>query len=1065
MESASVMTGRCVWQIAAVGAAFAVACAVTGQMGYTFHDLGALGGAQSKGHAVNQLGQVVGSAETPSGYAHAFLWEDGLMRDLVGSRSSAWGINDAQHVVGNLVTMTGDQHAFLLKNGTLQDLGTLGGDYSLALAINNEGQVVGRSATADGEMRAFLWQNGVMHDLCTLGGCGSCAYGINDWGQVVGEVVTADGLSRAVLWENGVMYDLGTLGGDYSLALAINNAGQVVGGSATAGGEMRAFLWQNGVMHDLCTLGGYGSCAYGINDGGQVVGGVVSADGLSRAVLWENGVMYDLHPFGEGDSDASDISDAGHVVGCAFSPSGRTRAVLWWPTKPVVVLVRGLQVVGWGDADQYWEDAVEALQQDFEVGVCDTITGKQSVGVETNALHVFIEEKLDERQRMGIDEPSTISILAHSYGGLISRLYAHERMRHDKWPDDPRVEKIVMLSGVNCGSHLADLGCWFGGWVPGMGNKAALDCLTTHYVQEVFNRTYNDLVPSVPFTLLGGTGGSGFGWWWLYGWPIGTFNENDGAITVYSAHGFRWKGTGPWWDRTWKLERQVGGTTMTTADDHGELTTDPVTLELARKALLGETLLPWQVVSPSDGTEAWVLVAMACGEIGRKQFPDTTVAVDDCGRVSFLLSNARGYDFTLTDPNGAIIDPSSPDPNVHYTAWQDEAGTYACYEIDTPLAGFWKCNVDLAGGGWADAGWNLIVGEQSELRLVPGTEYFQNPGGAVVAAAIVDASQMAVGADIWAEVLRPDGAVDRLALFDDGLHSDGSASDGVYANTYEPATAAGIYNVRYGAAGINSAGHAFQRLDADTFQVASGGAALTGAYADSGLDLGPPPGLEEVEVEIGVNVAVAGQYAVSAVLTDEAGNEVAAATAPSLSLPAGPATFTLRFDGDALRRSGVNGPYVLTNVALWDDSGELSIRSDHATNAHTTAPYGHGDFSDTCPPEAIGDLTGLKVLPSGITLTWSAPSSEGDAAAEYDIRYYTAWLFNDTWDLATSVANPPVPGLPGSQQTLTLPHLPHNNIYYIGIRSRDAMGNWSAISNVPVVPIPAPQVPPTRVGR
>jgi hypothetical protein len=744
---------------------------------------------------------------------------------------------------------------------------------------------------------------------------------------------------------------------------------------------------------------------------------------------------------------------------------GWRRGIVEIEGGPVVVLVRGLQVFGQGDPGEYWEEAVKALQRDFEVWVCDKVTGKENVETEAEALHGFIETMMKDRADLGLPPRSSISLLAHSYGGLISRFYAYGRMRHDKWPGDPSVDRIVMLSTPNCGSYLANFGCWFGGWVPGMGNKAALDCMKTRHVQEVFNRTCNDLVPSVPFNLFGGTGGRGGLSDVLKGLPRGTKNKNDGAVTLNSAFGYRWVRTSPFWhpNPTYVRQRQVGGVSLTTGDDHGEIITNSSTLELARKALMGEALPPDQDLSLSEETGAWSLVAMAWGELGHGQYPQTRFAVDDCEKVSFLLDNARGYDFTLTDPNGAVIDPTSSDPNVHYDAWEDQGGKHACYEIGTPLPGFWECNLDLAEGAWADPGWILTVGEQSELGLVPGNEYFQNPGGVVVAAAIADASQMVVGADVWADVARPGGAVDRLALFDDGLHSDGSASDGVYANTYEMATTAGIYNVRYEAAGINNAGHAFQRVEADTFQVASGGAALTGVYADSGLDLGPPPGLEQVEVEVGVNVAVAGDYTVSAALTDEAGNELTAGTAPRLSLPAGPATLTLHFDGGALRRSGVDGPYVLSNIALWDDSGELSIWCDHATNAHMTAPYGRGDFSDTCPPEAIGDLAGKKVVPNSITLTWSAPSSEGAAAVEYDIRYYTAWLLNDTWDEATPVANPPVPGLPGARQMLTLPHLPHNNIYYIGIRSRDAVGNWSAISNVAVVPLPAPQVaPPVR---
>src|SRR5215213_3163155 len=46
-------------------------------------DLGTLpGGNESGAYSINSRGQVVGTSTTASGRYHAFLWEDGQMRDL-----------------------------------------------------------------------------------------------------------------------------------------------------------------------------------------------------------------------------------------------------------------------------------------------------------------------------------------------------------------------------------------------------------------------------------------------------------------------------------------------------------------------------------------------------------------------------------------------------------------------------------------------------------------------------------------------------------------------------------------------------------------------------------------------------------------------------------------------------------------------------------------------------------------------------------------------------------------------------------------------------------------------
>jgi probable HAF family extracellular repeat protein len=71
---------------------------VTAAATYTVKNLGTLRGAQAEANAINDQGRVVGWSETRSGNTHAFLWQNGTMRDLGtfgGSTSVAWDINRA----------------------------------------------------------------------------------------------------------------------------------------------------------------------------------------------------------------------------------------------------------------------------------------------------------------------------------------------------------------------------------------------------------------------------------------------------------------------------------------------------------------------------------------------------------------------------------------------------------------------------------------------------------------------------------------------------------------------------------------------------------------------------------------------------------------------------------------------------------------------------------------------------------------------------------------------------------------------------------------------------------
>ncbi len=209
-------------------------------------------GSVSSANDVNDHGQVVGvRAADTAAPRRAVLWENGSLHDLgtLGGRSSAphsteseaHAINDKGQVVGSALPESGAPlHGFVWENGVMRDLGTLGGngEATQAFDINDAGQVVGVSQTADLRMRAFLWEQGRMRDLGALGEekSSSFAYGINGSGQVVGASdLTLPGQNRAFLWSEGRMTDLNTrvtnLPGDVLLssARAIADDGTIVG--------------------------------------------------------------------------------------------------------------------------------------------------------------------------------------------------------------------------------------------------------------------------------------------------------------------------------------------------------------------------------------------------------------------------------------------------------------------------------------------------------------------------------------------------------------------------------------------------------------------------------------------------------------------------------------------------------------------------------------------------------------------------------------------------------------------------------------------------------------------
>jgi len=279
--------------------------------GATVRNLGSFGGTGAVANALNEQGQVTGTAATAEGVFHAFRW----------SRPSG-----------------------------LVDLNPPGVGNSIGIDINNKGQVVGtaRFTPPSPLSRAFRWNPATgMVDLGALGpDSESLAYGINDAGTAAGWSDEASGprLTQVTKWPagGGGPIPLNAFPSIASIALDINNAGQIVGGAAfDTRLNDQAFIWtRDGGLQGLGTEPSYQSWADRISEKGLVIGQLYTTPSDRNGFIWsrDSGLLTVGTPLVD-FSETADVNNRGQVVG-----SLNGRGYIWTRTGGFVDLTS--RVVG-----------------------------------------------------------------------------------------------------------------------------------------------------------------------------------------------------------------------------------------------------------------------------------------------------------------------------------------------------------------------------------------------------------------------------------------------------------------------------------------------------------------------------------------------------------------------------------------------------------------------------------------------------------------------------------------------------------------------------------------------
>jgi probable HAF family extracellular repeat protein len=289
-----------------------------------------------------------------TGQANASGYSFTDLGTLGGKDSQAWGINNSGPIARYSYFSVSGYHATIpfIRNG-------------YAISINNSGQVVGASEISDlYPVPPTLWSGTTQTDLGTLGGYSSGTNDSNDSSQVagyfyfLGTYFYDPSLYGLIVLHDNIQKDLGQW--DYSVAAGINNSGQVAGYSYFSGiGNYHATIWNGATPTDLGTLGGSYSWAIGINNSGQVVGGSTTFGNATwHATIWNDTTPTDLNDLltvsevnaGWILQAANGINDNGWIIGSAHnSITGLDHAFLLTPVpepETYAMFMAGLGLMG-----------------------------------------------------------------------------------------------------------------------------------------------------------------------------------------------------------------------------------------------------------------------------------------------------------------------------------------------------------------------------------------------------------------------------------------------------------------------------------------------------------------------------------------------------------------------------------------------------------------------------------------------------------------------------------------------------------------------------------------------
>ncbi len=174
-----------------------------------------------------------------------------------------------------------------------------------------------------------------------------------------------------------------------------------------------------------------------------------------------------------------------------------------------------------------------------------------------------------------------------------------------------------------------------------------------------------------------------------------------------------------------------------------------------------------------------------------------------------------------------------------------------------------------------------------------------------------------------------------ISFYDENLNHAGAVTHRTSAYSYASFDNSGITRSTTAGGGSNAIDN---KVTVDGTATGTIGVSFSPPHSDNGLDKDGDGYYDSLVVNVNLNVTTAGNYNISATLYGSDGYTYINYKTMEVSLATGVQTVAINFDGEAINKSKINGPYI-TSIDAYDSNWYGPTSSTYTTSPETNYTY------------------------------------------------------------------------------------------------------------------------------